>query len=135
MSTPGPQPQETAPLLIVAGVAALTAIGRILYGKDPLTVRYVVGSAIGAIVAGVFLQFICIHFFGDSTLNVYASTAIGCGGGTFTEQIMRRVKWFGERGGDRIGMESPPTPVPVSKAQRGSENTPTPGAVAAKKHK
>lgn len=114
MSSITPPPQEATPLFIAAGVAGITAMFRVLYGSHPLSARYLIGAVGLGMAAGVLLQFICLQIFGESTLTLYASTAIGSGGGIFTDQILRRIKWFGEKKVSEGILDIPPTPVPVT---------------------
>lgn len=82
---------EIKSLFIVAVMAALAALARILYGKDDLSWRYTAGSIMVAMVTAMLVYGSAVTYIG-LPVGGYVSTAIGAGVGLFTDDVLRRVR-------------------------------------------
>jgi len=82
--------QEITSLVFVSVIAAFAAVARILYGKNPIGLRYAIASIMCAMTTAVMVYGVAIHYFGP--LGGHASAALGAGVGLFTDEVLKRSK-------------------------------------------
>jgi hypothetical protein len=83
---------EVRALFVVCVLASVSALFRLLYGRDELSWRYTVASMGMAAVAGMIVYGAAVHVLSEVT--GYYAVVIGCSSGVFTESVLRRI---GER--------------------------------------
>jgi len=89
--------QEIATLFVVAVLAAVAALFRLIYGKDELSWRKTVGSMGVASVLGMGSYAITVHVLGD--VSGYVSVAFGVCAGMFTDDLRQRLQKQVKTGG------------------------------------
>lgn len=88
--------EEVRSLVFVAFVAALAAVGRLMYGRDELRWRYTVASIIVAMATSALVYGLAATYW--SSIGGHLSAAIGAGVGLFTDDVLKRAQeWIKTR--------------------------------------
>lgn len=91
MKLPGSN-EEVTSVVMVATIAGLAMVARILYGRDELRWRYVIGGVLVAMVTAVMVYGFLIQYAG--VVGGHASAAVGAAVGLFTDDVLKRAREY-----------------------------------------
>jgi len=78
-------------LIVVALLAGMAALARVLYGREELSWRYTVASVFVAMVVGLMTYGLMANF---AEIGGYLTVAIGIATGLFTDDFLKRSRVY-----------------------------------------
>lgn len=84
--------QEVTSLVMVAVIAGLAGLARVLYGKDELRWRWTVASCLVSMLTAIMIYGVLVRQFGE--IGGHSSAAIGAAVGLFTDDVLKRSREF-----------------------------------------